>query len=186
MSQPILRTERIRLVPLSAGHLKHQVELDADPEVMRYVGGALTPEQAEEALREGLADAERRPGLGYWAGFGEGGLVGYWILRPPDSDGQDPLEDQGELGYRLLKRYWRQGLAKEGSRELLRYGFEDLGLIWILAMTAVDNEASRATMASVGLSHVRDFEADAHHFPPGTDLRAVEYAITQDEWKAQR
>ncbi|MFJ9590470.1 GNAT family protein [Streptomyces acidicola] len=59
-------------------------ELDADPEVMRYVGGALTPEQAEQALREGLTGAERGRGLGYWAGFVEGGFAGYWNLRPPD------------------------------------------------------------------------------------------------------
>ncbi|GAA2636703.1 GNAT family N-acetyltransferase [Dactylosporangium fulvum] len=185
MSQPILRTERIHLVPLSVEHLKHQIELDADPDVMRYVGGALTPEQAEQALREGLADAERGPGLGYWAGFVEGSFAGYWILRPPDSDGQDPMEGQGELGYRLLKRYWRQGLAKEGSRELLRYGFEDLGLTRIMAMAAAANEASRATMASVGLHHVRDFTADAGHFPPGTDLRGVEYALTRGQWNAR-
>jgi hypothetical protein len=32
------RTERIALVPLSGERLEHEVELDADPEVMRYLG----------------------------------------------------------------------------------------------------------------------------------------------------
>lgn len=45
MSQAILRTKRVHLVPLSDEHLEYQVELDADPDVMRYVGGALTREQ---------------------------------------------------------------------------------------------------------------------------------------------
>jgi RimJ/RimL family protein N-acetyltransferase len=38
MSQATLKTERILLVPLSEEHLEHEVELDADPEVMRYLG----------------------------------------------------------------------------------------------------------------------------------------------------
>lgn len=95
------------------------------------------------------------------------------------------MEGRGELGHRLLKRYWRRGLAKEGSREVLRYGFEDLGLTRIPAMAAAANEAFRATMVSVGLQHVRDFTADPSHFPPGTDLRGVEYDVTREQWKAE-
>ena len=151
MSQAILRTERVRLVPLSDEHLEYQVELDADSEVMRYLGGALTREQVEKEFREALADTQRAADLGYWAGFVEGRFAGYWILRPPGPVDQEPAEGEGELGYRLLRRYWRRGLGSEGSRELIRHGFEDLGLTRICAMTAVDNTASRATMAAAGL-----------------------------------
>jgi len=38
MPQQILHTERITLVPLADGHLAWEAELDADPEVMRYLG----------------------------------------------------------------------------------------------------------------------------------------------------
>ncbi len=38
MCQATLRTGRLRLVPLSDEHLEYEVELDADPEVMRYLG----------------------------------------------------------------------------------------------------------------------------------------------------
>ncbi|TDC28095.1 N-acetyltransferase, partial [Micromonospora sp. 15K316] len=38
MSQATLHSARIRLVPLADEHLEHEVELDADPEVMRYLG----------------------------------------------------------------------------------------------------------------------------------------------------
>jgi hypothetical protein len=89
MSQAILRTERVHLIPLSDEHLEYQVELDTDPEVMRYVGGALTREQVEKEHREALADAERAAGLGSWAGFVEGHFVGYWILRSPGSVDQN-------------------------------------------------------------------------------------------------
>ncbi|GGR89132.1 GNAT family acetyltransferase [Streptomyces aureoverticillatus] len=186
MSQTILRTERAQLVPLSDEHLEYQVELDADPEVMRYVGGARTREQVEKKHRETLAEADRVPGLGYWAGFVAGDFAGYWILRAPDPDGEESVEGQAELGFRLLRRYWRKGLASEGSRELMRHGLEDLGLRRIFARASAANTASRATMAALGLQCVREFQADPSYFPPGTDLRAVEYAITREQWGARR
>ncbi len=48
-----------------------------------------------------------------------------------------------------------QGLASEGSRELIRHGFEDLGLHRIFAQTMTVNAASRVTMASLGMQFVR-------------------------------
>jgi RimJ/RimL family protein N-acetyltransferase len=180
MSQVILRTERLQLVPLSDGHLEYQIELDADPEVMRHLGGARSREQVEEALRGNLAEAKQVPGLGYWIGFVDGHFVGFWLLRPPGPDDQELVE--GQLGFKILRHYWRQGLGSEGSRELIRHGFEDLGLTRISAMAAVANTASLATLTALGLSHVREFQAPAEYFPPGADLRTVEYAITQEHW----
>ncbi|MEU0280538.1 GNAT family N-acetyltransferase [Streptomyces sp. NPDC006195] len=81
MFQAILHTERVHLIPLSDEHLDHQVELDADPEVLRYMGGVRRREQVETEHREFLAEADQVAGLGYWAGFTEGHFVGYWILR---------------------------------------------------------------------------------------------------------
>ncbi|MFJ1910492.1 GNAT family N-acetyltransferase [Streptomyces sp. NPDC088147] len=104
MFQAILHTERAHLIPLSDEHLDHQVELDADPEVMRYLGGVRRREQVETEHREFLAEADRIAGLGYWAGFTEGNFAGCWILRPPEPDDQEPVEGQAELGYRLLRR----------------------------------------------------------------------------------
>ncbi|MFE0172300.1 GNAT family N-acetyltransferase [Streptomyces sp. NPDC059002] len=186
MSQAILRTERVHLVPLSDEFLEHQVELDADPEVMRHLGGARRREQVEAALRGNLADADRAAGLGYWAGFVEGGFAGYWLLRPPGPADQEPVAGQGELGCKIMRRFWRQGLGSEGSHELLRHGFEDLGLTRICAMSAAANTASRATLTGLGLRYVREFEADADDFPPGADLRTVEYATTREQWYRAR
>ncbi|MFF0746334.1 GNAT family N-acetyltransferase [Streptomyces sp. NPDC004111] len=186
MSQAILRSERVRLVPLSDEHLEYQLELDADPEVMRHLGGARSREQVQAALHGNLADAERVPGLGYWAGFVEGDFAGYWILRPPGNGDQEPAPGQGELGCKILRRHWRNGLGTEGSRELLRHGFDDLGLTRISAMAAAANTASRATLEGMGLQHVREFLADAEDFPPGADLRTVEYAITPEIWREVR
>src|SRR5581483_5213318 len=112
-------------------------------------------------------------------------LVGWWILEPPERDEQR-APGQAELGYRLLRRCWRRGLASEGARELVRDGFADLGLDRIIAETMAVNAASRATMASVGLRHVRTFHLDVDEPLPGSEQGEVEYAITRDEWLARR
>ncbi|WP_043619302.1 GNAT family N-acetyltransferase [Nonomuraea candida] len=187
MSQAILRTGRIELVPLADEHLGHEIELDGDPEVMRYLGDgrARGPEEVTELHRRRLAVAEEAPGLGFWAGFVAGRFVGWWLLEPPTRDDQGPVEGQAELGYRLLRRCWRQGLASEGARELLRHGFEDLGLSRVFAETMAVNAASRATMNAVGMRHVRTFHLEWEQPLPGSELGEVEYAITREEWLAQ-
>jgi RimJ/RimL family protein N-acetyltransferase len=190
MSQPTLHTGRIRLVPLADEHLEYEIELDSDPEVMRYLGDGKprTRADVEVVHRRRLAAASRVPGLGYWVGFidsaedHDGGFVGWWILGPPERPDQGPVEGQAELGYRVLRRHWRQGLASEGARELIRYGFEDLGLTRIFAETMAVNTASRATMAAAGMAYVRTFHLDFDEPLPGTELGEVEYAITRERW----
>jgi RimJ/RimL family protein N-acetyltransferase len=181
--QARLATRRIQLVPLGDEHLEHEVELDSDPEVMRHLTGRpSTPAEVADRHRHRLAVARRVPGLGFWAGLVEGEFVGWWILEPPERPDQGPVAGQAELGYRLLRRCWRQGLAGEGSRELLRHGFEDLGLDRVFAETMAVNTASRATMTSLGMAHVRTFYLDLDDPLPGSELGEVEYAITRDEW----
>ncbi|MEV4472091.1 GNAT family N-acetyltransferase [Nonomuraea sp. NPDC049504] len=187
MSQAKLRTDRIDLVPLADEHLEHEIELDSDPEVMRYLTGrARTREEVEAAHRLRLETAGRVPGLGFWAGFVAGEFVGWWILEPPERADQGPVEGQAELGYRLLRRFWRRGLAGEGARELLRHGFEDLGLDRVFAETMAVNAASRATMASLGMTYVRTFHQDWDDPLPGSEQGEVEYAITRDRWLSHR
>ena len=184
MPQPTLHTERITLVPLADEHLEHEVELDSRPEVMRFLTGrARTREEVETIHRRRLAIAREAPGLGFWSGFVGDAFVGWWILEPPEREAQRTA-GQAELGYRLLPRFWRQGLASEGARELIRYGFEELHLERIIAETMTVNEASRATMQSVGLRYVRTFHLEFDDPLPGTEQGEVEYAITRDEWLA--
>jgi RimJ/RimL family protein N-acetyltransferase len=180
-----LQTDRIKLVPLSGEHLELEVELDSDPEVMRYLTGrGRTRAQVTAAHKLRLATAEPVPGLGFWVGFVDEQFVGWWLLEPPGWADNRPVEGEAELGYRLLRRYWRQGFASEGSRELLRHAFEDLDLHRVSAQTMTVNTGSRATMAAVGLQYVRTFHDDVDEGVAGSELGGVEYAITRDEWRA--
>lgn len=188
VTQSPLHTERIRLVPLTDEHLEWEVELDSDPEVMRYLTGkARTREQVTKAHQMRMATAEPVQGLGFWVGFVEEQFVGWWLLEPAGWAEEKPVDGQAELGYRLLRRYWRQGLASEGARELLRHSFEDLGLQRVFALTMTVNQGSRATMAAVGLHYTRTFPDDDRLADglAGAEFGGVEYAITREEWQAE-
>jgi RimJ/RimL family protein N-acetyltransferase len=179
MAQPVLRTERMIMVPLADEHLELEVGLDADPEVLRYLDGrARTREEVAEFHVKRMDLGRQIDGLGYWVAFGPGDdFIGVMML-PPAAD-----ESVAELGYRLARRHWRQGYAAEASRELLRHGFEAAGQSRVIAQTMTVNAGSRAVMAKVGLRYQRTFFPD---YPPipGSEEGEVEYAITRDEWLA--
>ena len=189
MSQSILKTARLELVPLADEHLDFEVELDSDPEVMRYLTGrGLSRSEVEKAHQRRLAAARSVDGLGYWVGFVDGAFVGWWILQPPHGPDQPNVEGEADLGYRLLRRHWRRGYATEGARELIRYGFDDVGLNRIFAQTMAVNTPSRATLDAAGLSFVRAFTTGGEYTDPvaGADQGEVEYEITRAGWERQR
>jgi len=57
MPQPTLHTDRITLVPLADEHFEWEVELDSDPEVMRYLtGGVPTTPRRQAAIMARILD----------------------------------------------------------------------------------------------------------------------------------
>jgi RimJ/RimL family protein N-acetyltransferase len=185
--QPILRTERITLVPLADEHLELEVELDSDPEVMRHLlGRASTREEVEASHARRLAAAQRVDGLGFWIGLVDDAFVGWWTLQP--AHGPDQPDDPGvaDLGYRLMRRQWRKGLASEGARELVRYGFDEIGLDRIIAQTMAVNAGSRAVMERIGLSYMRTFATSFTEPVDGFEEGEVEYETTSAQWEENR
>ena len=154
MSQPVLRTARLLLVPLADRHLDLEVELDSDPEVLRYLSGrSHSRDEVEQSHARRMAQAGH--GLGHWMAFEAGDdpaqFVGLLMLPPA----HDP--DVAELGYRLLRRHWRRGLASEGSTALLHHAFDTAGQNRVIAQTMAVNNGSRGVMRAVGMRHVRTF-----------------------------
>ena len=189
MAQPTLRTERLSLVPLADEHLELEIELDSDPEVMRYLTGrAASRADVERSHRRRRAASQEVPGLGFWVGFTDDGFAGWWLLQPPNGPDQPKVAGEADLGYRLLRRRWRRGYATEGARELIRHGFAELGLNRIFAQTMAVNTASRATMTAAGLSFVRAFHTAGHYDDPipGAGQGEVEYEITRTTWMKRR
>jgi RimJ/RimL family protein N-acetyltransferase len=120
-----------------------------------------------------------------WVGFDQDAFIGWWVLRSPHGPDQPKVAGEADLGYRLLRRHWRRRYATEGSRELIRYGFEVVGLTRIFAQTLAVNLPSRATMMAAGLTFGRAFSsADPDEDAvPGADCGEVEYEITREVWQ---
>lgn len=59
-------------------------------------------------------------------------------------------EDECELGYWIGKGFWGQGLIPEAAKELLRHGFEDLGMNIIWCGYYDCNEKSKRVQEKLG------------------------------------
>src|SRR4051812_40032935 len=186
MRQVTLHTERLTLAPLTDEHLGLEAELDGDPEVMRYLTGRVSSSaEVEQAHQSRLASAREVPGLGVWVGFDQDAFIGWLALRPPHGPRQPKGAREADLRYLLLRPHWRRGYATEGSRVLIRYGFEVVGQPRIFAQTLEVNLPSRATMTATGLTFRRAFSsADPDEDAiPGADRGEVEYEITREVWQ---
>jgi RimJ/RimL family protein N-acetyltransferase len=64
-----------------------------------------------------------------------------------------PDHQRAELGYWLGQPFWGQGLTTEAARELVRYGFAELGLNRIFATHFGRNPASGRVMQKIGMQY---------------------------------
>lgn len=170
-------------------HLPLLHQLDSDPQVMRYLlGRARTPEEIDAFWAPRCADtAADVLGLGWWVGFQNGTFVGWWDLGRSDSaPSSAPRPDEAEIGWRVRRSSWRQGLATEGATALLRHGFETVGLSRIWAETMAVNTPSRGVMRKLGMRHVRTEVRQWQDPLPGSELGEAVYEITAAEWSRLR
>lgn len=182
-----LETARLVLRRFTPDDLDAIVALDADPAVMRYLnGGRPTPleEIRDDILPWWLAYYERGDAWGFWAAIEResGRFLGWFHLRPLETD----APDEPELGYRLVRAAWGRGLATEGSRALIDKAFEELGARRVHASTMAINTGSWRVMEKAGMRFVRLFHGEWPERIPGDEEGDVEYAITREEWDADR
>jgi RimJ/RimL family protein N-acetyltransferase len=184
----LLETARLRLRRCVPDDIDRLVELDSDPEVMRYItyGVPTTRERYErQILPRWFALHAEHPLLGYWAAEtrADGAFVGCFHLRP---DRIDPGEQ--ELGYRLRRAAWGQGLATEASLAILAHGFERVGAETISARTLAGNASSRRVMQKCGLQFECRFVYAEDIIAGRTEAEraAVKYSVTRSAWLARR
>ncbi|HVV08928.1 GNAT family N-acetyltransferase [Amycolatopsis sp.] len=172
-----LETGRLTLRRFTVEDTDNLIELDSDPEVMRFLSGGVPtpPEQVrDEILPRLLGYYETFEGFGCWAvqEKGSGEFLGWYSLRP------DPQSEGVELGYRLRRSAWGRGYATEAGKALLHKGFTELGVERVWAQTMTVNVRSRRVMEKLGLRYVRTFWPDLEPIP-GSEEGDVEYAVTK-------
>jgi [ribosomal protein S5]-alanine N-acetyltransferase len=86
-----------------------------------------------------------------------------------------------EIGYELAPDQWGKGYATEAVGEILRFGFEELGLHRIAAWTVADNAASARVLEKAGFSlegRLRDRESFK-----GQYWDVLVFGILAEEWR---
>lgn len=91
-----------------------------------------------------------------------------------------PDHQRAELGYWLGRPYWGQGYTTDAARELLRYGFTELGLNRIYASHFSRNPASGRVMQKIGMQYEGTLRQHIAKWGRFEDLKM--YGILKSEW----
>ncbi len=165
----ILETERLLHRRVTPDDLETIIEFRSDDEVSRYLGG-------ERAKTREFNEARLKFYTETWEKYGFGFAMIIWKETGEEIgwSGIQPLEDSGEIevGYGIIKKFWKRGIGFETAMGWLKYGFETAGLERIVALTDPENVGSWRIMEKCGMT----FEGTKFHY--GTNL--VFYAVSKN------
>jgi ribosomal-protein-alanine N-acetyltransferase len=162
----IIETERLYLREIIPSDLQSMFEMDADPDVHKFLGrrpvtdieqsAAYIASIREQYVENGVAriaiiEKESNEFVGW------GGLK---LIKVPTNGHQNYYD----LGYRFAKRYWGNGYATESTAAVINYAFDQLKLPVIYAIADVEHAASRKVLEKSGFLYRNTFiyEGDPH------------------------
>jgi RimJ/RimL family protein N-acetyltransferase len=145
---PTLETERLRLRTFEKRDIDDYAALNADPEVLRYLGCG------QEPWDRGRSSRHMAFLLGHWQLWD----VGTWAMEHKESGAFIGMvgfsEPEGwpgfELGWTLVRRYWGYGYATEAARATLDYAFTVLKRDRVISLIHPDNRASIRVAERIG------------------------------------
>ncbi|MFF0270492.1 GNAT family N-acetyltransferase [Kribbella sp. NPDC004536] len=178
-----LLTERLELRPHRMDDLDDLYAFHSRPEVVRYTPWPVRDrEETRVALERKLPQgALTEPGQ--WLVLAielreTGTVIGEVLLKWASAE-----DRQGEIGFALHTDYQGKGLAAEAAREILRVGFEELGLHRIVAILDDRNTPSAQLLERLGMRR------EAHHLEAlqfkGEWANEYVYALLASEWRAR-
>jgi [ribosomal protein S5]-alanine N-acetyltransferase len=175
---PVLRTKRLVLRELSAADAADVLVFRGDPEVQRYNSEPVRDVEVArtfiEELRRGQAEQKS---LTWAVTLGDGepviGDAGFYFWNRYHS--------RAEVGYELARSQWGRGLGAEAVAEIIRFGFEQLGLNRIEASTIADNVESIGLLKKLGF-HLEGLRRQYSWEDDGSFHDSAMYALLKDQW----
>ena len=118
----LFETERLVARQLSHQDVPVLTEILSDPEVMEYSVRGVRDEKATREFIDWCLECYSSHGIGPWALFEKesGDLIGFCGVGPEFVGEIEEIN----LGYRLARRFWRQGFATEAVKGVMQYAFE--------------------------------------------------------------
>lgn len=170
-----LSTPRLELRPHTSADAVFMVELNADPEVVRYTGdGPLDLNSARKVI-DYLHQCQHPFGVARLVVEHMGAPIGWCGLRRLETG------DVPDLGYRFFRRVWGQGFATEAAAAVLDHGFSRDDIHKVRAAADPHNTASLRVMKRLGMHWVREWSANG-----SANGSSVEYTLEQDVWRVHR
>ena len=175
-----LETERLILRPWTEADAESLYEYARDPRVGPAAGWPVhtSVENSREVIRTVLSAPENYA-VCLKTDNRAIGCVGLTVgeksnLKLPDTE--------GEIGYWIGVPFWGQGLIPEAVRELIRRGFEDLGLSTLWCGYFEGNDKSRRVQEKCGFTYHHTNE-DVH-WKAMDDIRTEHVTrLTRAEWE---
>jgi RimJ/RimL family protein N-acetyltransferase len=164
-----LETERLRLRAWRDDDLDAYAALCADPDVMRHLRGPMTREAAANQI-EAFRQHWDAHGFGLWCATVKDDdiCIGFIGLAIPTF--LPEVLPAVEIGWRLARSAWGQGLATEGARATLDVAFGPLGLDRVISITLPENRSSWNVMQKIGMT----LERTTVHPERGVDVVVYE------------
>jgi [ribosomal protein S5]-alanine N-acetyltransferase len=181
LPQPTLTGDRLRLRPFTLADAPAVQALAGTREV------ASTTLNIPHPYEDGMAEQWIQTHASHYE---SGKLVTFAIVERETEQlvGAMSLALQGEharaeLGYWIGLPFWNRGYATEAAREVLRFGFEELGLNRIFASYLVRNPASGRVMQKLGMQFEGRLRQHVRKWGSFEDLEL--YGILRKEWQRQ-
>ncbi len=154
---PTLETERLRLRSFRRSDYEDYAALNADKEVLRYLGCGQEPWDRARSWRH----------LAFLMGHWQLGDAGMWAMEHRETcafvGSVGFAAPEGWPGFELagilVRRFWGQGYATEGARAALAYAFTILEKGRIISLVYPENRASIRVVERIG----ERLEGRIHH-----------------------
>jgi len=170
-----LQTPRLVLRPLEPGDAEALWPFVSDPELPRFMDWEAHRSLAETQAFIAAMVAARGSGTDLaWAIVCEDAIVGIIGLHRITRTYRAWRVDRGDLGYWIGPPHQKHGFATEAAREVLRFGFQTLGLHKITVGCLEENDPSRRVIEKLGFRLVGVQRDHAFRFGRWWDHRSYE------------
>jgi len=171
-------TARLRLRPPDPTDADPFAAINSDREVAEFVSntGPLARAESNLLLRKMIEHWDDH-GFGLWMveRLDTGDLAGFAGLAHPGTLVELALEV--EVGWRLGRAHWGQGLATEAGGEAVRHGFAVLGLDRLLCVVDRENARSLGVARKLGFVFWRDM--DHPRWPRGVQVHTLDTPLAR-------
>lgn len=174
-----LSTERLVLRPWREDDAASLYEYAKDPQVGPIAGWPVHPDV--EFSRKAITDYLSGEGIFAVTLKGTDEAIGSVGILVGKKSNLEIADNEGEIGYWIGVPFWGQGLIPEAMREVIRYGFEDLGLKTIWCGFFEENTKSKRVQEKCGFQY--------HHTEKDKKIELIDAikteqvtCMTEEQW----